>query len=194
VIVAVAAILLSGLNLGLRLWNSANAWWMVLLGGSFIVGAAVVVRLLVHPDDVSPWASRTIQLSFVVVPLQSLGLWFGDNHGPIPNVAQACAAGAVIGMGTGVVWVVARGQLRLAPDHQVSVGLYSNSVVAQTLGSRMLGPSDDDDDYPEGFYQARCRCGWRGPRHVIDDDDAESAALADSERHERTFKVAASDV
>ena len=62
-VVGIAAsllLLLSGLNLGLRLWDSANAAWSWLLPASFVVGAAGIFWSHTRPDQTGWWIRQTV--------------------------------------------------------------------------------------------------------------------------------------
>ena len=188
--VAVPALLVfSGLNLGLRLWDSADATWSWLLPGSLAVGAAIIVWSQARPDQVGWWVGKTILLSWFALPLVSVGISLGRHYGsrePIPDWTQAAVAAGLIGMCVARLAMLWRDRLvPAALQHRVTVDLYASPMLEDsTIGIAPPPPSD-------GYYQARCRCGWRGPARLMDVETAEADAAADGTDHRaETWKAA----
>jgi len=183
-VVGIAAsllLLLSGLNLGLRLWDSANAAWSWLLPASFVVGAAGIFWSHTRPDQTGWWIRQTVQRSWYAIPLLSLGISLGRHprlHGVVTDSDQAVAAALSIGICLTRLAMLARDRWTPATRrHRVAVGLYA-SPMRQDSAVGIAPPPVSD-----GYYQARCRCGWRGPTRPMDSETAETDAAGDAEEH-----------
>jgi hypothetical protein len=170
----------SVLNIALRLWDSAEIWWIWLLPLAFAFGAAVTLWANWRPNEVGPKMAMTIGLAWVFVPLMSFGI-SRRGPAPMPDWGQAAAAMVVIGACVGALVAYSRGRLWLARHpHRVFVDLYA---------SPMLGTGNHFDIPPppttDGHYQARCRCGWRGTTRSMDLDTAEEDAAKEGQEHLR---------
>jgi hypothetical protein len=96
------------------------------------------------------------------------------SHVSLEPVGQAVAAAAVIGLCVGGLVLISRGLLwpQSTRRHRIFVDLYASPIGDSTATS-------------DGYYQARCRCGWRSGELSIDLDTAETDAADEGERHLR---------
>ena len=178
-----ALLAFSALNLGLRLWDSAEATWIWLLPGSLMVGAGIIAWSHTRPGGVGWMASKGVLAAWLVLPWVSIGFVQGRApSGPvdIPDSAQAAAAAVLIGMCVAPLAVLWRDRLMPAASrHRITVDLYASPMLEEsTTGYKIAAPPESD-----GYYQARCRCGWRGPTRLIEVDTAETDATADATQH-----------
>ena len=179
---------LSVLNLWLRLWDSFEGWWVWLLAASFLAGAGAVLWFFARPEQLGPMALRPI--GWVYCALVAASIAFPRvRHGQwVPALPDWLAAGAamvLIGTCVGGAALLAGRTLRPSKrtTHRVFVDLYANPLLEPYQGHRVFPRLSKSSD---GYYQARCRCGWFGSQHSIDSDTAEQDATADRDRHLRT--------
>ena len=177
----------SALNLGFRLWDSAESWWPWLEVGAFGVGVTVMMWFLTRPNSVGPWARRTVVLAQLALPLLSVGIpmpgrWTASRGhiSEAPAWLQAASAAATAGLAVGWLVSAARGRLWPAPPgrHRTLVDIYASPMYDDDSMFGIAPPPASD-----GYFQAHCRCGWAGPKRIIESDASEDDAAADAAKH-----------
>jgi hypothetical protein len=81
-------IAISALNIGWRLWDSAEGWWIWLLGGFVALGAGVTIWVYTRPNEVGPHMQWLAGASWFFVPLMSFGIGLGRGHYHLGSAAS----------------------------------------------------------------------------------------------------------